>query len=81
MIYRACVLPHTQPDESNKKTNECLKTIHRVGKQIVANKKAAIIAGITDSKEIEDKDLLSLLSEELFCFLTTSCDLIFCASQ
>ncbi|KAH7914476.1 cytochrome P450 [Hygrophoropsis aurantiaca] len=49
------------PDESSQVTNESLRVIYNVGKQLVENKKSAILAEKACAKDIKDKDILSLL--------------------
>ena len=53
---------YPQPTEVNRTINESVRTIQRVGKQIIASKKAAIQAELKTSKEMQRKDILSLLS-------------------
>ncbi|KAA1468405.1 cytochrome P450 [Dentipellis sp. KUC8613] len=49
------------PDEAATITKESLRTIRAAGDKLIANKKAAILASASSSKEIRDKDLLSLM--------------------
>jgi hypothetical protein len=51
------------PDEGIKTVNAALKVIKRRGTEMVRSKKEIVTAGIASTKEIWDKDLLSLLSE------------------
>ena len=55
----------SQPDKNIREINRCLRTIRRAGEKLIANKKAAITAEASSSKDIRGKDILSLLSEYL----------------
>ncbi|KAJ4473900.1 cytochrome P450 [Lentinula aciculospora] len=54
------------PDAGIRRVNASLKTIRRRGEEIVRSKKQAIMAEITTSKDIWDKDILSLLKKLSF---------------
>ncbi|THH12146.1 hypothetical protein EW145_g165 [Phellinidium pouzarii] len=49
------------PDDGIKQVNASLKTIRRRGDEVVSSKKQAVMAEIRSSKDIQDKDILSLL--------------------
>ncbi|EJD04362.1 cytochrome P450 [Fomitiporia mediterranea MF3/22] len=49
------------PDEGIRQVNASLRPIKRRGEEIVRSKKQAVLAEIASSKEIWDKDILSLL--------------------
>jgi hypothetical protein len=51
-----------QPDEGEKITHNSLRVIAAAGKKLVAEKKAAVLAEKSSAEEIQEKDLLSLLS-------------------
>ena len=50
-------------DDQIRTVNDSLNVIRRRGAELVRNKKRSVMASITSSKEIWEKDLLSLLSE------------------
>lgn len=52
------------PDNQTRTVNDSLRVIRRRGTELVRNKKKAIMADISSSKDIWDSDLLSLLSEQ-----------------
>ncbi|KAH8120630.1 cytochrome P450 [Phellopilus nigrolimitatus] len=49
------------PDDGIREVNASLKTIRRKGEELVRSKKQAILAEVGSTKEIWDKDILSLL--------------------
>jgi hypothetical protein len=51
-----------QPDEGENITHNSLRVIAEAGKKLVAEKKAAVLAEKSSAEEIQEKDLLSLLS-------------------
>ena len=53
------------PDEGIRQANASLRTIKRKGEEIIRSKKQAVMAEISSSKEIWDKDILSLLSKHI----------------
>ncbi|TFY66204.1 hypothetical protein EVG20_g4878 [Dentipellis fragilis] len=55
------IIERVLPDEAAWITKQSLRTIRAAGDKLIANKKAAIMASASSSKEIRDKDLLSLL--------------------
>ena len=57
------ILDELWPDEGIKTVNTALKVIKSRGSEIIKSKKLAVMSEVTNSKEIWDKDLLSLLSE------------------
>jgi hypothetical protein len=51
-----------QPDEGERVTHNSLRIIQEAGKKLVAEKKAAVLAEKSSAEEIQEKDILSLLS-------------------
>jgi hypothetical protein len=58
-----------QPDEASKTTGDSLRIIRKAGTELVENKRLAILAEKASASEIEDKDILSLLSKSTLVIL------------